>query len=296
MVKETKEFNPEEFKDMFRIDELDNLYEQYYGYIETVDDTYTEHEKVAASIYACMKTVEVPMIYGEYEVYETINPENVKELVQKIEETDEGYEKGELSEQNCWDYVFFDLNNNNITAHAENFAQQLVEYYNKSEKFKSLIDSYDPKISALASMFMYRNMTPTATAPANHISFDKSPLLIGDQEIDKYDVIEAYHQIYDKPDETPALTYNHLDDSGILKEIVNILDKLELEEDKRDSIMYIMYEIQSDEVDYDHHTVAVILLEEYTDLDKTKLLEITNTSEAKFDRIKNKLNYSEILF
>jgi len=294
MVQEEKEFDQEKFKEMYKIKEINNLYNNYYNKI-TLDNV-TEDEKVAGTIYMCMKTMEIPIIYGEFSIYKTIDTDNVKKIVQNLEEVDEGYEVGELSEQNCWDYVFFDLNNNNITAHAEHWAHQFVEFYNKSDLYKNKIDSYEPEISACATMFTYRNITPSQTHSVNSISFDNTPKLMSDKDINSYDVIEAYHNIYEKSDKTPSLNYNKIDDSGVLKEIVNTLGELDLDEASRDNIMYLMYDINIEELQYDHRTVALILLESYTDLDKEKLLETKSISEHKFDRIKNKLDVEKILF
>lgn len=294
-----QEFNTEEVKELYRIDELDNLYEHYYNQI-TLDDVH-EYEKVCGTIYMCMKTASFPVIYGEFDVYENVNSDNVKRVVQNIEEEDEGYEVGELSEQTCWDYVFFDLNNNNITAHAENFAQQLVDFYNKADenepaqKYKEILDSFEPEVGAIATMFMYRNVSPSVTGPANHVTFEDSPYLIGSADVNEYEIIDAYHEIYQKCEYTPAVTFNHLDNTGVFQEAVNVLDELDLTEEKRDSIMYILYQINYEVADYDHRTVAIAILGEYTNISKQKLLDIQNISEAQYDRIKNKLDFEAML-
>lgn len=292
---EEPEFDEEKLKDMFRIDELDALYEEYYTSIP--EEQYSEEEKVSGTIYACMQTVNVPVIYGEFAIYQNVDKDHLKEIVKTIEE-DNGYDDGELYEQNTWDYVFFDLNNNNVTAQAENFAHQLVEYYKEDEDFRNLFEEYSDELSSMASMYMYRNVTPEATAPANHISWDKAPLLIGsNKEIQKEDVIEAYHNIYEKPEISPSLKYNVIDPSGVLKSAINTLDDLNLTEENRDSLMYNLYTINPEEVEYDDKTTALIILYEISSLSKEQLLETKdNISEAQFDRIRDKMNLEEILY
>lgn len=281
------DFDVEQLKESYRIDELENVYDEYYSHIE--DSEFTEEEQVCGTIYATVQTVGMPVIYGEFEHFDEVDSDNLQEIVSRIEQA-EDMDDGELSEENVWDYVFMDLNTGNVTAHVEHMARQLVEYYKQSDEFKQVVDEFDKEVASASIIYMMRNSTPDATGAANHIEWENTPQIHGENSnYDKYDVIEAYHNIFEKPDIAPSLKYNVIDDTGVMTKAINILEKLDISEEKKDSIYYLLYDINATE-EYNTDSVATIVLDELTDISLETLIENSTTSEAEVERIREKIN------